>query len=322
MYTDPFGKQHRYGPPQGWVQPERECFNVDAEWQRLLARGLEFPAYRGPTQLRRVRGDCLFPLITDQHVLKVRAVGPDEALVPGRLYCIEWDNDAEIQVYRDKMGIPRTEKIVIMKFLYFTAFEWYAVCRESMARLGQSIVTGEVVGVVATAAALLAAGCGNEVHARAPACGNPFDAASAECSQLGLNAATQLVINNNNGAGSGITGITGLTSLGVVVSNTGPNVDCTVIVTATVQARQTAGTLGDVKLLVRYRDDGVTLVSSSQELKIVSASFQTYTLQWQFAHSRANAGVTEQASIWSDSGNVADSYDWQLATLQMEFVIR
>jgi len=139
---------------------------------------------------------------------------------------------------------------------------------------------------------------------------------------IDLNAATQIVINNNNSSATGLTGITGLTSLGIVVSNSGPKFACSVIVTATIQARQTVGTLGDVKILVRYADDGVTPVSSAQELKIVAASFQTYTLQWQFSHTLANSGVSGQASIWIDVGNAADSTDWQLATLQMEYILR
>jgi hypothetical protein len=144
-----------------------------------------------------------------------------------------------------------------------------------------------------------------------------------ECSMISPFAATNIIINNNNSSGTGITGITGLSSLGVVVSNTGIGFDFPVIVTATIQARQTAGVLGDVKLLLRYTDDnGSSFTSSAQELKIMSASFQTYTLQWQFQHHASNVGLNAQASIWSDSGNVADSYDWQLATLQLENVIK
>jgi hypothetical protein len=180
-----------------------------------------------------------------------------------------------------------------------------------------------VLAGAAASAAVLLTGCGDKA-ADAPKCNRqPFAADSPECFQIGLNAATQLVVNNNNSSASGITGITGLSNLGVTVSNTGPVVSCTVIVTATIQARQTVGTLGDVKLLLQYKDNpGGAFVPSSQELKIVSASFQTYTLQWQFSHSAVNAGVSGQAAIYSDSGSTSDSYDWQLATLQMEYVLR
>jgi len=82
------------------------------------------------------------------------------------------------------------------------------------------------------------------------------------------------------------------------------------------------GTLGDVKLLIRYADDGVTFVSAAQEMKVISASFTTYMMQWQFAHSHLNFGVNGQAGIYSDSGSTSDSYDWQQATLQIEHIIR
>jgi hypothetical protein len=211
-WIDPFGKEHRYGPPVGWKPPQRETFSVDAEWAAICARGLEFPDYRGLTSLRGVRGDCLYPLVTDQQMLKVRRVAPDEELVSGRLYCVQWTNEVEAQIYRDKIGIESKEPIVIAKFLYFTAFEWWCICKESMTKLGNSIVVGEVVGVVATAAALFAAGCAPEatVHARMP-CNNPFDAGSAVCSAVGANAVS--TIGSANSA-------TAVTSSGAIHVNT------------------------------------------------------------------------------------------------------
>ncbi|MHB8816554.1 MAG: hypothetical protein ACYDAE_25280, partial [Steroidobacteraceae bacterium] len=126
---------------------------------------------------------------------------------------------------------------------------------------------------------------------------------------IGQNAATYTVVNNSNVSGN-VSGVTGLQNLGIVVNPSGPNGDATVIVTATIQCEQVAGTLGDAKVLVRFADDGVTYSSSAQQLPITSSSFQTYTLQWQFSHVAANAGHG-QAGIWLDMGSTADSVNWQ-----------
>jgi hypothetical protein len=142
-------------------------------------------------------------------------------------------------------------------------------------------------------------------------------------SQVGDNAATVTVINFTNGSGSGITGFTGLLNLGFVVNpSNSPGFDCTVSILATIQARQTVGTVGQVKVLVRFADDGVTYASSPQEIDIVSSSFQTYTLSWHFIHNGVNGGLG-QASIWIDNtGPSTNSIDWQKATLEATYIIR
>jgi hypothetical protein len=261
-------------------------------------------------------------LIAGMHAL-VRPVAPDEPLIDGGMYCIEWDDPhaaAAERAYKERFGIPLTERIVITKFLRFICGEWVAQCKDSIAKLN-GVVVGMVVGVISLSAA---AGCSTEesVHARLPLCGNPFDPESGECAQIGLNAATITIINNSNSGGSGLTGFTGLTSLGFVVNPPSPAADCTVIVTATVSARQTVGTVGQMKVLVRFSDDGVTYVSASQELPIASAAYQAYTMQWQFAHSAANAGHG-QAGIYVDNTGVStNSMDWNQATIQAEYIIR
>lgn len=143
------------------------------------------------------------------------------------------------------------------------------------------------------------------------------------CSEIGLNAATVTAINTSGTAGAGITGFTGLINTGVVVNPSGPGYDCTVIVTATVQARQTVGTVGQIKTLVRFADDSVTYVSAGHEEPLVSSvGFSIFTLQWQFAHSKANIGVG-QAGIWFDNtGPSTNSFDWQSPTIQVEYIIR
>jgi hypothetical protein len=137
---------------------------------------------------------------------------------------------------------------------------------------------------------------------------------------IGLNAATTTVINNSNTSGT-VSGVTGLQSLGLVVNPVSPNTACTAIVTATVQCKQTAGTLGDAKVLIRFADDGTTFNSSPQQVPIGSASFDHYTLQWQFPHSAANAGHG-QAGIYLNMGSTGDSVSWQNGCVQIEYIIR
>lgn len=52
MYRDVFGKEHRYGPPRGWVQPTHESLGPQ-DWEALVATGLHFPLYRGPVSAIR-----------------------------------------------------------------------------------------------------------------------------------------------------------------------------------------------------------------------------------------------------------------------------
>jgi hypothetical protein len=326
MYIDPFGKEHRYGPPAGWAPPAFERFDAGEDWARLVERGLQFEPYHGSTRLCFTRGDCLKPLlIAGEHWLRIRQVAPDEPLIDGGLYIFEcpWkdaDNPDEIKAYCDKMGVPVTEKVTVMKFLRFAAYEWYYLCNQGIGSLTKcgGIVLSMVVAVIPLA------GCATEAQARAAVCGNPFDAESVSCdtAQIGLNAATVTTINNNAGGGTGITGFTGLSSLGFVVNPPSPASASTVIVTATISARQTVGTVGQMKLLLRFADDSVTFVSASNEVPIASAAYQAYTLQWQFSHVTANAGHG-QAGIYVDNTGVStNSMDWTQATLQVEYIIR
>jgi hypothetical protein len=90
-----------------------------------------------------------------------------------------------------------------------------------------------------------------------------------------------------------------------------------------ISARQTVGTLGQIKLLVRYADDDVTPVSAGFESPILTATYVNYVLQWQFSHALANANSPAQASIWADNtGPSTNSYDWNSATLQVEYILR
>lgn len=323
MYKDPFGREHRYAPPAGWVRKDGTIhFNADEDWQRLCAQGLAFPDYRGPARLFGVRGDCLEPLVTSQHMVRQRPVAPDEPLIDGGLYVMELGASAEnseAAAYREKHGIAPGEKFVIMKFLRWIGDEWYAQCKDSVLRLSEY---GAVIAMVV--AVLPLAGCAPsaEVHARQSACGNPFDAQSAECAQVSPNAATtSLIANNSSGSGGTITGVSGLLASGFVIHPSGPGFDCTAVVTATIGVQQTAGTLGDVKVLVRFADDGSTYSSATQEVPINSATLQPYTLQWEFAHSKANAGVGT-VQIYFDVGSTSDAFAWNTASLQIEYLIR
>jgi hypothetical protein len=142
MYVDLWGKEHRYGPPAGWVMPERECFSADDDWRRLVAQGLKFEPYSGPTRLCGVRGDCLEPLlVAGQHMLKVRPIAPGEPLIDGGLYCIKWDEaDATLlPAYKAKWGIQSQERITIVKFLRFIGGEWRAQCKDSRCNISSRI---------------------------------------------------------------------------------------------------------------------------------------------------------------------------------------
>jgi hypothetical protein len=262
-------------------------------------------------------GDCLCPVLAAGDTLHIeRGAMPQH----GDIVMFEWLKEVQDSWSKDSRRADWISKHGNTDFSRGMKLFWrwpqgvpaqfqddYLIANDGMRKLGDNKILGVLRAVER-----------NGVRLTGDLVRRPISLASID-----PNAATQIAINNNNGAGSGFTGITGLSSLGIVASLPGPTVDCTLIVTATIQARQTAGTLGDVKLLLRYTDDsGATITSSAQEIKIVSASFQTYAMQWQFAHSHLNASVVGQASIWSDSGSTSDSYDWQLATLQMEHVIR
>jgi hypothetical protein len=302
MYTDIFNVEHRYAPPEGWVLRDHTVnFSAAESWADMVAKGLSFPEYHGPSTWTPVRGDCLEPLITERHMLRTRPVAPDEPLIDGGLYGIELGASAEnseAAAYRERVGIPAGQPFVIAKFLRWIGSEWYAQCKDSVCRLSGY---GEVASMV-----VAVSGC------------EPIRAA-----QVAVNGATVIAMNTSAVTTTGITGVTGLLSTGVVVNPTGPNVPCTIIVTATISARQTVGTLGQYKLLVRYADDGVTNVSSGFESPILTATYVSYTLQWQFAHTLANINHAAQASIWLDNtGPSTNSVDWTGATLQVEYILR
>lgn len=192
MWTDPFGREPRYAPPPGWLRPERESFNADEDWKRLIEAGPVLPDYSGPTSVRFIRGDCLEPLlVAGQHAIQVRPVAADEPLVDGGMYSIEWDEETEpMRAYYDKHGISPTEKIQIVKFLRFICGEWWCQCKDSIARL-EGRVVAQVVSIVSLSTVV---GCtGSAVHARQPACGNPFDSQSAQCGQVSPNAVTDVL---------------------------------------------------------------------------------------------------------------------------------
>jgi hypothetical protein len=261
-------------------------------------------------------GDCLSPLLVAGDMLHIEYGATPQH---GSIVVFEWSTDVQESWAKDPRRADWISKFGNTDFSRGMKILWtwpqgipaqfqndYLIANDGMRKAADHKILGVLRGVERGGQLLR----GDIVHRL------------VALAMIDPNAATHTAINNNNGSGSGITGISGLSSLGVVVSLPGPPIDSTLIVTATIQARQTVGTLGDVKLLLRYADDGVTFVSAAQELKIVSASFQTYTLQWQYSHSHSNSGVNGQAGIYSDSGSTSDSYDWQQATLQMEHIIR
>jgi hypothetical protein len=174
-----FGREHRYGPPQGWQQPTGPQSLGPSDWDAQVARGLTFEPYHGSTRLSGVRGDCLEPLIVaGRHMLMTRDVAADETLLDGGLYCIAWCNDSETQAYRERMGIASDEPITITKFLRFFGDEWWCQCKDSLARL-DGIVTAQVVGIFHV----------GQPGVRAEQVAHAFQL-SSDTGQLGANAAT------------------------------------------------------------------------------------------------------------------------------------
>jgi hypothetical protein len=137
---------HTYPPPVGYEAPTSFSFNAAADWQRLVAEGFQPDSYEGTdTSLRTMRGDCLSPLIIEgQHATVSRPLGPNERLVDGGLYVIEWDIENEVaeagRKLREKYGLASTDKIVIAKFLRYLCGTWYIHCNEALAPLHGTVI--------------------------------------------------------------------------------------------------------------------------------------------------------------------------------------
>jgi hypothetical protein len=323
-YRDPWGRMHRYGPPEGWVCPESsvEHFDAAADWAQLIERGLKFDEYTGPASLSRVRGDCLEPLVTSQHMLRTRPVAPDESLIDGALYIIDCSELAtqEAEEYREKVGVAFGEPLMIAKVARWIGFQWHLLCKDSYTNL-ENVVVGMVVGV------LPLGGCDasiTEVHARQHLCGNPFDAGSSECSAINQNAATAIFISgfNTPTTFSTLSGPNDVpaTSSPFPLTTVGPNADCTAIVTLSIGALQNLGTSGDLFLEVAYADDGSTFSYSTTHVQLTS-TYGSYTLQWQFAHTANNSAPVATVAIHNtSSGAIGMSSGYY--SIQVEFVKR
>jgi hypothetical protein len=260
MHTDPFGREHRYGPPQGWVHPPGQLSLGPDDWDALVARGVQFKPYDGPRIVCRTFGDCLSPLFNGgQEYFEVRELAPDESLVDGGLYIVEPENQEEIrQIVKDRLGRSIPGVVSIAKFLRFFGGQWILVNREGLDYLRMGTVTHEVVGFIPLTgpragfsstpmthgAAPLAAGLAGAVatasmlltgcaDGEAPHCNRqPFAADSPECSQVGLNAATTTVSASVSSVTVPSTNVGAFTTIASVTVGPFP-VDVTVVVTAT-----------------------------------------------------------------------------------------
>lgn len=171
------------------MQPEGHQTLGPAEWDALVARGLKFPKYDGPSTFRFTAGTCLDPLLTGC-AIRTRPVGPDETLIDGGLYLFEceWkdkDNPEKLKAYCDKMGVPVTEKNIVLKFLRFLGGEWWYQCNQGIGSLSKidGIVTDMVVEVVPL-------GGQEQSEVRLGA-----ETVICDTAQFGLNAASQIVSN-------------------------------------------------------------------------------------------------------------------------------
>lgn len=258
MYKDVWGKEHRYGPPAGWVRKDgTESISQD-EFQKIILRGLHFPDYVGPSNLLTTNGNCLHPLVREGKIYRTRPVAPDEDLIDGALYVFEcdWKGDSEaVREYCEKMGAPMGSKNVIMKFLRFVCGEWWYVCNQGIGKLsscGGVAVLAMVVGVVPLA------GCNSPAGARQSPCGNPFDALSIACNDtgdLGLNAATSVSVAGLSGA---VGSFTTPNTMGSVSAGPFPY-DTSIILTVTGQWQFlfSGGTLTNI--VIRYGISTTTL---------------------------------------------------------------
>jgi hypothetical protein len=301
MYTDPFGKEHRYGPPQGWVPPDGSESLGPAEWDALIARGLHFEPTTHDTRVL-VYGTCLEPLVVAGDLFTVRAVLDDEPLVDGGLYIIRWNDEAQVQKYREKIHAPDDEPILIAKFLRFIGSEWYCFANDGISALN-GVPVSQVVGHT----------LGNRGGATT---------GTAQCATIDDNAATTIYLATNNFSGLAASGFAGKANTAIAFAvGSPPKVDCTVIVTVVVACHQSAGS-GTVKIMIGYDDTGGTSYTWSVPEVLVTASSATYTLQYQYAHSAANLSSPFVVLGWdsSSTSNVltADGYE----TFQSEYIKR
>jgi hypothetical protein len=268
MYTDRFGKEHKYGPPQGWVQPASESLGP-ADWDALVARGLKFEPYDGPRIKSKAYGTCLDPLLTAHEYLELRPVASEELLVNDGLYTIEPENQEEMrQLIQDKLGRSITGNVSITKFLRFVAGEWWYINREGIDRLGNGAVIYEVVGFIPKTGPRAGQSSTPTTHGGPSLYVDPI-IARPECSQVGLNAATS-TLTSSLSAGS----VGSFTTPNVQGSVTvGPfGIDTTVILTVTGQWQFTysGGTIQNMS--IRYGISTVSTISFTGALVTVDQS--------------------------------------------------
>jgi hypothetical protein len=298
MYTDIFNVEHRYAPPEGWVLRDHTVnFSAPEAWADMVAKGLSFAEYHGPSTLTPVRGDCLEPLITERHMLRTRPVAPDEPLIDGGLYGIELGASAEnseTAAYRERHGMAPGESFVICKFLRWIGMEWYAQCKDSVCRLSGY---GEVVAMV-----VAVSGC-EPVHA----------------GQLQTNAATVISQFSQSGLiGMGPwTGAIATQSSGTGLSMPAFSYDVSAIFTVTMMSKQTSGTGAYVTI---GETSGGIPTTVSTILNLLTGTNTPYTMQCQFV---IPANTAQNFAIMFGGGNAGtNQVTGDSLTVQVEYVKR
>jgi hypothetical protein len=304
MYTDIYGREHRYAPPLGYVQKDGTVhFCAAGEWAAMIERGLSFPEYRGPSSLRYIRGDCLEPLITSQHMIRTRPAAPDEQLIDGAFYSIALGASAqnsEAAAYREKWGMAPGENFEIVKCVRWIGSGWYAQCKDSISRLSEyGAVLAKVVAV------LPPTGCAPNAAAHAP--------------QIGANAATvisQFSASGSFGAGPW-TGTTATFSSGIGLSMPAVSIDISAIFTVTMMSKQISGT--GAYLTIGETSGGIpTTVSTIQNL--LTATNTPYTMQCQFV---VLANTAQNFAIMWGGGNAGtNQVTGDSLTIQVEYIKR
>jgi hypothetical protein len=270
-------------------------FSAAEEFARLGAKvaALRLAPTAGLEEVRG-RGRCLEPHLSSGSDLIYLQRGAQP--VEGDLFAFTCTPE-EAKAYSERTGIPCGTSI--MKFYLQPRpplwDEPQFLCNESFAPLGDRPIIGVIRAIRAV----------------------------ADAGQLQPGAATAIAVATYPGTVVS-TGNTGkFNAANGAVATTGPNVDCTAIVTIVVSAFQSAGTAGQIKLTCAYTDDGGGTYSYGSSEVPLTGTLTPYTLQWQFAHLGSNSALVPHADLaFDNTGPSTNAVTYGPVTSQIEMIIR
>lgn len=136
------------------------------------------------------------------------------------------------------------------------------------------------------------------------------------------NAATTLFIGYSGSGDTFSVPAATTTQSSTAMSPGGPNYDCTAIVTVTaINVQRTSGA-GPVYLVIKWDDAGSGVMVQSPDQNPLPAVSTSMTVQAQFAHLGANAGLSALHVAYHNAGGAAAGINCDAYTVQVEFVIR